>query len=188
MADSVFLRRLSRWQAEQQRETFADLWVEAYRGVAGRMFQDRQEFLRRFADELSRPGFDMMIGGSASDTVACAYGFRADRNDGSWQRLDAGLLPGVEELTASGQVFAVAELMVLPAHRREGVATRMLEQLLTRADSALAIARVEGANEQAGVAFRAWGWTPVERAPLGRYEHPHRGTRATQFWTHRLTR
>ncbi|CAM5517084.1 GNAT family N-acetyltransferase OS=Streptomyces alboniger OX=132473 GN=CP975_18760 PE=4 SV=1 [Streptomyces alboniger] len=30
----VFLRRLSRWQAEQQREAVAGLYVEAYREMA----------------------------------------------------------------------------------------------------------------------------------------------------------
>ena len=192
MTENVFLRRLSRWQAEQQREALADLWVEAYRGVVGHRFRDRQDFLRRFADELSLTGFDMVIagaaGGSAADTVGCAYGFRADRSDESWQHLNAGALPEAEELTASGQVFAVAELMVLPAHRREGIATRMLDLLLTRADSALALARVEGDGGRAGAAFRSWGWTPVARPPLGRYEHPRRGSRATEFWTRRLDR
>jgi GNAT superfamily N-acetyltransferase len=192
MAESVFLRRLSRWQAEQQRETFADLWVEAYRGVAGHMFQDRQEFLRRFAEDLSLPGFDMVIASAANGVVGCAYGFRADRDDGSWRNLDEGRLPEVEELTASGQVFAVAELMVLPANRREGVATRMLDQLLTRADSTLAIARVLGANERAGEAFRAWGWTEIDRRASGRYAGhvprggPEQAAPAPRFWSRHL--
>lgn len=186
MAVDVFLRRLSRWQAEQLRETFADLWVEAYRGVAGHVYQDRQEFLRRFAHDLSLPGFDMVIAGAGSGTVGCAYGFRADRGDGSWRDLDEGGLPEVEELTASGQVFAVAELMVLPEHRREGVATRLLAQLLVRADCALAVARVGGADARAGQAFAAWGWTEVERRPRHRYEHPDRVPRATRFWSRHL--
>lgn len=186
MAVDVFLRRLSRWQAEQQRETFADLWVEAYRGVAGRTDEERQEFLGRFARDLSLPGFDMVIAGSGARTVGCAYGFRAGRGDGSWRDLDPDGLPEVEELTASGRVFAVAELMVLPASRREGVATRLLDLLLVRADSAVAVARAGGANEQAREAFRAWGWTEIERLPRWRYEHPGRTRRANRFWSRRL--
>lgn len=37
----VFLRRLTRWQAEAQREAVADLYVEAYRGPSGEEFRER---------------------------------------------------------------------------------------------------------------------------------------------------
>ena len=149
MADTVFLRHLSRWQAEQQREAFADLYVEAYGGGpggaggpagsrgsggscgSGGEFQDRQDFLLRFADYVQHPGFDMMIASEAGTVVGCVCGFRTDRGDSSW--------PGHEDLTsAAGQVFTVVEVMVLPSHRRRRVATRLLEQLLARAGSALA--------------------------------------------------
>ncbi|GCD34941.1 hypothetical protein OEIGOIKO_02681 [Streptomyces chrestomyceticus JCM 4735] len=40
----VFLRRLTRWQAEAQREAVADLYVEAYRGPSGEEFRGRGPF------------------------------------------------------------------------------------------------------------------------------------------------
>jgi GNAT superfamily N-acetyltransferase len=157
MADMVFLRHLSRWQAEQQREAFADLYVEAYGGGSGAEFHDRQDFLRRFADYVQHPGFDMMIASEAGTVVGCVCGFRTDRGDSSW--------PGHEDLTsAAGQVFTVVEVMVLPSHRRRRVATRLLEQLLTRAGAALATARVRRTNAAALAAYRSWGWTRVEGA------------------------
>lgn len=154
----VFVRRLSRWQAEQQREDVADVYVEAYRGVHGEEFQDRQEFLRTFADDVQRSGFDMVVAGGGGKPVAHAYGFLLDRAGGWWRGLDEDVPWDIEELTVSGQVFALAEMMVLPAYRRDGVATRLVGQLLVRTDAALVTARVDPANEVALGVLRAWGW------------------------------
>jgi GNAT superfamily N-acetyltransferase len=155
----VFLRRLSRWQAEQQREAIADVYVEAYHGARGEEFHDRQDFLARFADDVQRTGFDMVIA-SEAELAGCAYGFPADRGGGLWEGFRGELPEGVEELTASGRVFVVAELMVVPPHRRVGVGHRMLEQLLARGDGAeLLTAVVDPENAEAMGALRAWGWT-----------------------------
>jgi GNAT superfamily N-acetyltransferase len=155
----VFLRRLSRWQAEQQREAIADLYVEAYHGARGEEFHDRQDFLARFADDVQRTGFAMVIA-SEAELAGCAYGFPADRDGGHWEGFQGQLPEGVEELTASGQVFVVAELMVLPPHRRVGVGHRMMEQLLARLDGAELITAVLDPQNAAGLAVcRAWGWT-----------------------------
>ncbi|MFE4368598.1 GNAT family N-acetyltransferase [Streptomyces sp. NPDC056835] len=157
----VFIRRLSRWQAEQQREAVADVHVEAYPRVHGEEFPDRQEFLATFAEDVQRPGFDMVVASGGNKPAAYAYGFVLDRA-GEWWRALSGEVPwdcDIEELTVSGQVFALAGLMVLPANRREGVATRLVEQLLIRTDAALVAARVDPANEAAVGALRSWGWT-----------------------------
>ncbi|MGW6770098.1 N-acetyltransferase family protein [Streptomyces sp. NPDC055037] len=159
----VFIRRLSRWQAEQQREAVADVYVEAYRRVHGDESPDRQAFLETFAEDVQRPGFDMVVASGGNKPAAYAYGFVLDRA-GEWWRALSGEVPwdwDIEELTVSGQVFALAGLMVLPAHRRDGVATRLVEQLLIRTDAALVAARVDPANEAAVAALRSWGWTKV---------------------------
>lgn len=155
----VFIRRLSRWQAEQQREDVADVYVEAYHRVHGEEFHDRQEFLRAFAEDVQRTGFDMVVASGGGKPAAHAYGFLLDRDGEWWRGLDDGVPWDVEELTVSGQVFGLAELMVLPAFRRSGVATRMVEQLLLRTDAALVTMRIDPANEAAVGALRSWGWT-----------------------------
>ncbi|MDJ0344012.1 GNAT family N-acetyltransferase [Streptomyces sp. H10-C2] len=153
----VFLRRLSRWQAEAQREAFADMYVESYRGAQGEEFHSRQGFLRRFAEHVQHPGFDMTI---ASDPalVGFAYGFPPDRGGEWWQGFVGGVPQDLEEHTASGQVFAVVELLVLPSHRRLGVAGRLQDMLLSRSDAAVAAVLVETPNPPALAAYREWGW------------------------------
>lgn len=153
-----FIRRLSRWQAEQQRGPFADLYVEAaYEGAVGEEFRDRQEFLRRFEDDVQQPAFDMVVA-EGPQSIGFAYGFRVHRSGSWWQGVGGDLPSDLEELTASGKVFVVAELMVLPAGRRTRVATRLQEQLLARTDAARAIALVAPGNAPAEAAFRSWSW------------------------------
>jgi GNAT superfamily N-acetyltransferase len=154
MAETVFLRRLSRWQAEGQREAFADMYVAAYDDGPGGEYLDRRDFLRRFADYVQHPGFDMMIASEAGALVGCACGYREGSAGDSW--------PGHEEFAAAGQVFTVVEMMVLPSHRRRGVATRLLQQLLTRHDAGLATVRVERTNAAALAAYGVWGWTRAD--------------------------
>ncbi|MGP3979487.1 GNAT family N-acetyltransferase [Streptomyces sp. KR80] len=149
---------MTRWQAEQQREAIADMYVETHRRAQGEEFHDRRQFLRRLAEDVQRPGFDMVIA-NAAGPVGCGYGFRLDR-EGGWWRDFLGPVPwDVEELTASGQVFTLAELMVLPSYRRRHLATRLVDQLLAPLDAELVTARVEPTNVPARSALRAWGWT-----------------------------
>ncbi|MGW7264240.1 GNAT family N-acetyltransferase [Streptomyces sp. NPDC054842] len=159
----VYLRRLSRWQAEQQRDAVADVHVTAYRGAAGAEYRDRQSYLRRFEQHVGQPDFDMVVA-DANGLAGCVYGFRVARTGDWWSDFRGDLPPDVEELTTSGRAFQLAELMVLPAHRRQGVATRLAERLLARLGSDLVVASVNGpdANGHANVAARtlhSWGWS-----------------------------
>jgi hypothetical protein len=193
----VFLRRLSRWQAESEREDFAELYAEAMRETPGGADApgapdglggpspgqaDSAGFARRFVDhDVQQPGFDMVVAADPA-LVGYAYGFRADRGSRWWEGFTQ--LPAeIREMTASRQIFAVAGLLVAPRRRRGQVASRMLRELLTRSDASLAIAVLEPGNAAALAAFHSWGWSkagqlaraddspPVEawarRLPLG---------------------
>ncbi|MDT0438909.1 MULTISPECIES: hypothetical protein [Streptomyces] len=177
----AYLRRLSRWQAEQQREAVADVHMAAYQGTAGDDHRDRRGFLDRFERQVQRTGFDMVVadGGSLAGAV---YGFRLDRDDDWWSGLPGGPPPEIEELTASGRAFLLAELMVRPIHRRKGIATRMTDLLLARLQPDLVVAAVDrpGEPEGAGAAartLRAWGWSRLGDLPP-RPAAEHAGTAA----------
>lgn len=156
----MFLRRLTRWRTEQQRESFADTYVEAYAGVAGEEFRDRQDFLRRFEEHVQRPGFESVVAMS-DKLMGCAYGFRVSRSGEWWRGIDLARSSHLEEHTASGQVFVLADVMVLSPYRRRQVATRLLDHLLARSDAARAMALVSPGNALARAAFRSWSWTDL---------------------------
>ncbi|MFE7114691.1 GNAT family N-acetyltransferase [Streptomyces sp. NPDC057654] len=162
----VYLRRLTRWQADQQREAVADLHAAAYHRGTGREFHDRRLFLDRFEDHVQRPGFDMVIAGGTG-LAGCVYGFPPDRDGEFWKGFRGGVSPEVEELTALGRLFTVAELMVLPAYRRNRVATRLQTHLLARTTAQLAAVLLEPSNTAARTAYRSWGWTKLgELSPV----------------------
>ncbi|GAB2958108.1 hypothetical protein GCM10023080_017280 [Streptomyces pseudoechinosporeus] len=161
----VYLRRLSRWQAEQQRDVVADVHVTAYRGAAGAEYRDRQSFLNRFEQDVQRTDFDMVVA-DAAGLVGCAYGFRVARTGEWWSGFRDELPTEIEELTASGRTFLLAELMVLPSQRRRGIATRLGERLLARLDADLVVAAVDrpgegGRKTAAEETLRAWGWSKL---------------------------
>ncbi|MFI2617481.1 hypothetical protein [Streptomyces sp. NPDC018584] len=163
----VFLRRLSRWQAEQQRESVANLYVEAYRGMAGAEYRDRQGFLRRFEHDVQQPDFDMVVADSGG-LVGCLYGYRAAPT-GEWWEGFRGILPaGIEEQTASGRVFLLSELMVAPARRRAGVATRLRTLLLTRHTADAVVAVIKRDDDQGREVLRAWDWAKLGEFDPGR--------------------
>ncbi|MBW5425767.1 GNAT family N-acetyltransferase [Streptomyces sp. BG9H] len=163
----VFLRRLSRWQAEQQREAVANLYVEAYRGVAGAEYSDRQGFLGRFERDVQQPDFDMVVADSGG-LVGALYGHRAAPT-GEWWEGFRGILPaGVEEQTASGRVFLLSELMVAPAHRGKGVATRLRTLLLARHTADAVVAVIKRDDELGREVLRAWEWAKLGEFDPGR--------------------
>lgn len=154
----VFLRRLTRWQADQQREAIADLNLAAYRSPAGRESQDRRNFVTRFATEMQHPGFDMLVAGETFLTGGI-YGYPPPRDGGWWQDFRAAAPADIEELVAPGRAFVIAELMVLPSRRRQGIATRLQERLLARVSTQLLVTLIEPGNLAATAAYESWGWT-----------------------------
>ncbi|MFI1183257.1 hypothetical protein ACH4UT_27435 [Streptomyces sp. NPDC020799] len=162
----VYLRGLSRWQAEDQREDLADLYVESANTQPGEEYRSRESFLRRLADDVRRPGFDMMIAeatitAEAPVLVGCAFGFPV-RRDGAWWQGFSGTLPhDVEQLTASGHVFAITEIMVHPHERNRGLAGHLQERLLTNHQASLGAALVDQTDRAACAAFQSWGWRDI---------------------------
>jgi GNAT superfamily N-acetyltransferase len=194
----AYLRRLSRWQAEQQRDAVADIHVAAYHGAAGAEYRDRQGFLSRFEEHVQRPAFDMAVA-DMGGLVGCAYGFPIARTGEWWSSFRGELPTDIEELTASGRTFLLAELMVLPAHRRAGIATRLGEWLLSRLETDLVVAAVDRSDDDghasaAAGTLHAWGWSKLgelgSHAPSdsGPDAGSGRGGAAREVWIRRPPR
>jgi hypothetical protein len=178
----VFLRRLSRWQADRERDAVADLYVEAYREGAGEGFHDRQEYLRRLDEHMQRTGFELVIASAAGRLVGSVYGYRADRTDEWWHGLHSELPDEMAELTASGRAFVMTELMVLPSFRRSLVATRLQDNLLTPSGIALAVTLIDQENVPARAALKSWTWESLGKITPASAGPP------LEAWTRRLPR
>ena len=162
----VPMRRLDRWQAETMREELADLYVESSFAAPGQGYRQREEFLRRLAADVRRPGFDMLIA-QGRTLVGCVFGYPVGR-EGYWWDGFVGTLPeNLEQLTASGHVFAVSEIMIHPHQREQGTGYRLQEALLADQDASLGVTMVDGADTGARAAFVSWGWVEVGAALTG---------------------
>ncbi|GAA2602933.1 MULTISPECIES: hypothetical protein [Streptomyces] len=159
-AHAVRLRRLNRWQAETLREDLADLYVESSRAQAGQEYRGREAFLRRLTGDIRRAGFALLIG---EDTAfaGCAYGFPVPREGTWWRGFDGALPQSVEQLTASGHVFAITEIVVHPHTDDQGLARRLQERLLADHHASLGATLVDEADAVAHDAFLSWGWQDI---------------------------
>ncbi|MFF3456734.1 hypothetical protein ACFYXH_20840 [Streptomyces sp. NPDC002730] len=157
---AIRLRRLNRWQAEGLKEDLADLYVESTDTAAGEEYRNRQAFLRRLTDDVRRPGFAMLIA-ETTTLAGCAFGFPV-RRDGSWWRGFDGTLPqSIEQLTASGHVFAITEIVVHPHEQDRDLARRLQERLLADHQASLGATLVDQADRATYAAFQSWGWQEI---------------------------
>jgi GNAT superfamily N-acetyltransferase len=164
---TVFLRGLTRWQAEAEREDLADVHVAAHRAAPGDPPPDRAAFLRRLLDhDVQQPDFDMVLAGDPAP-LGWVLGYRADRGTPWWDRF--GEVPGpLDELTARRRIFVVTGPLVVPDRRRQGVATALHRRLLFRSRAPLALALLPPDDAAARAAYRSWGWSEAGRlTPAG---------------------
>jgi GNAT superfamily N-acetyltransferase len=160
LSDVVPLRRLDRWQAETRREELADLYVESCDTQAGQEYHNREDFLSRLVVDVGRPGFDMLVAEGPA-LAGCAFGFPVGRDGSWWAGFDGALPEDLEQLTASGHVFAITEIVVHPHERDHDLGRRMLEVLLDDQHASLGVTKVGPADHADFVSFRSWGWREI---------------------------
>ena len=157
--DAVLLRRVNRRQAQAVSGELADLYVgsrersprEAYRPPG------RQDFLNRLTAEIRRPGFAMVIA-ETDGLVGCAFGFPVRSGGLWWLGFDGALPRSIEQLTESGGVFAITDILVRPHPQDQDVARRLQQRLLTDHHAARGATLVDQADHPALAARRSWGW------------------------------
>ncbi|MER6109221.1 hypothetical protein [Streptomyces hirsutus] len=142
------------------REELADLYVESSRARLGEEYQGREAFLRRLTCDTRRAGFALLIG---EDTAfaGCAYGFPVPREGTWWRGFDGPLPRSVEQLTASGHVFAITEIVVHPHTGDHDLARRLQQRLLADHHASLGATLVNQTDTAAFDAFRSWGWQDI---------------------------
>ncbi|MEV6174640.1 hypothetical protein AB0L99_41335 [Streptomyces sp. NPDC051954] len=157
--DTVRLRRLNRWQAEHLREDLADLYVESSAAPPGEEFEGRQGFLRRLEHDVQLPGFDLLVA-EARSLTGCVFGIPVPRDGSWWQGFDGPMPQNLEQLTASGHVFAILETIVHPHQqaRSRGLVRRLQERLLADHQASLGVTLVVESDRSVRAALEAWGW------------------------------
>ncbi|CAL9480733.1 hypothetical protein SUDANB106_03059 [Streptomyces sp. enrichment culture] len=138
----------------------ADLYVESSRAQAGEEYRGREAFLRRLTGDIRRPGFALLIAEDPA-LAGCAYGFPVQREGTWWRGFDGPLTQSVEQLTASGHVFAITEIVVHPHTDDRGLARRLQQRLLAGQHVSLGATLVDQADSAVLDAFLSWGWQDI---------------------------
>ncbi|WP_246113886.1 hypothetical protein [Streptomyces montanus] len=158
-ADAVRLRQVNRWQAQGVSGGLADLYVDSRETSPREAYRrpSRRHFLNRLTADIRRPGFAMVIA-ETDHLVGCAFGFPV-RSDGYWWLGFDGALPhSIKQLTESGGVFAIIDILVRPHPQDQDVARRLQERLLTDHQASLGATLVDRADRPTLTALRSWGW------------------------------
>ena len=133
------------------------------RGQPGRPGADTAPLARSFAVRTRQPGFALAAARSGGYLVGYACGMPL-RPATSWWRAVTAPLPDEVTEEHPGRTFALTELAVRAAWRRQGIGRELHDLVLSGRPEERATLAVPAAAAAAQQAFRAWGWRKVGRA------------------------
>lgn len=120
------------------------------------------EFGRWFAVQSRQPGFVLAQARHGDYLVGYAFGVPL-RPATSWWRHLTTPLPDEVTTEYQGRTFALADLAVRAAWRRQGIATTLYRMIMANRPEERATLTVLPAARPAQIACRSWGWTKIAR-------------------------
>jgi GNAT superfamily N-acetyltransferase len=127
---------------------------------------DDPEFGRRFTVHRRQPGFVLAEARHGEFLVGYAYGAPLRQSTSWWRDLTSPLPENVTE-EYPGRTFALMELAVRAAWRRQGIGSDLHYLLLADRREERATTVVSPESAAARQAFQNWGWTKVARTREG---------------------
>jgi ribosomal protein S18 acetylase RimI-like enzyme len=162
-APEIYCELLTGSQAAERAGELAGLAAEVYADPPYRQAAaEAARFEDRFRVRRRQPGFALALAWSGEYLVGYALGLPL-RPSTSWWRYLTTSLPG--DLTAEhpGRTFALAELLVRAAWRRQGIGRDLHDLILSGRAEERATLTVRPDAAPAQAAFQAWGWRKVAR-------------------------
>jgi GNAT superfamily N-acetyltransferase len=138
------------------------LHAEVYDAEPLRRDDDARAFARRFTVQCRQPGFVLARARHGEYLVGYAHGMPLRLATSWWRHLTT---PLPEEMTTEhpGRTFAVTDLLVRAAWRRQGIGTALHDLVLAgRSEERATLTAVPDARP-AQHALRSWGWRKVAR-------------------------
>ncbi|MFF8195694.1 hypothetical protein ACF05L_33600 [Streptomyces bobili] len=153
---------MNRWLAQGLGGELADLYVDSRETSAPEAYRSRsrQDFLNRLTGGIRRPGLAMVIA-ETDHLMGCAFGFPVGSDGLWWLGFDGALPQSIEQLTASGGVFAFTSILVRPHPRDQDGARRLQERLLSGHQASLGATLVDQDDHPTLASLRSWGWLDV---------------------------
>jgi GNAT superfamily N-acetyltransferase len=158
----VTFRLLDGRQSAAHAADYQAIHAQVYADPPYRRDDDAATFTGRFAVQCRQPGFALAEARHGDYLIGYAAGMPL-RSATSWWRHLTTPLP--EEVTAehSGRTFALTELLVRAAWRRQGIGRTLHDLVLAGRREERATLVVLPAATPAQHAFQDWGWRKVAR-------------------------
>jgi len=152
------IRHIGLAALDPYRPLFVDLYREVY---AEPPYLEGDEhvadYVERFADESSRPGFALVVAEIGTELVGYAYG-HSFGPDEWWPDADH------EPVETKGLTkFGICELAVRKPHRGKGIGTMLMKSLLDGRPEELATLCSNPATSARQI-YQRWGWQQAARA------------------------
>lgn len=151
-------------QAAEHEEDLLALRAQVY-GSAGRpgsQAQTKAEAARRVRVWRRQPGFALAVARHGGYLVGYACGVPLRSSTSWWKELTTPL-PAETTTEHPGRTFALTELLVRAAWRRQGIGRSLQDLLLAGRPEERATLTVAPDAGPAQTAFRGWGWTRLAR-------------------------
>lgn len=157
---------LSHHDAADARRLAHDVIVPIYAASHADVIDDPFYSVQRFLDRLDgyaqRDGFEMVAAHMATEPVGLAFGYTLPPTTRWWEGL-VGEPPDDLTRETGHRTFALNEIMVDPAHQRQGIARALHDELMSSRPEERATLLVRPDNEPAQTAYANWGWRKVAK-------------------------
>lgn len=171
------------WSRWSSRSSLSSTDFESVPGIALRLLDGRQaadhsedltgahaevcpgndpDFSRRFAVHRRQPGFVLAEARHGEFLVGYAYGAPLRQSTSWWRDVTTPLAEDVTE-EYPGRTFALMELAVRPAWRRQGIGWDLYNLILETRREERATTAIPPEATAARQAFQNWGWSRVAR-------------------------
>ncbi len=153
-------------QAAEHADELQALHAEVYRDPPYACGGDAAAFAARFTVQCRQPGFVLGEARHGGYLVGYASGMPLRPSTSWWRDLTT---PLPEDVTAEhpGRTFALADLLVRAAWRRQGIGRTLHDLILTGRPEERATLTVLPAAAPAQHAFGSWGWRKIARTRTG---------------------
>ncbi|MCX5069450.1 GNAT family N-acetyltransferase [Micromonospora lupini] len=158
MTDGLILRRYSADEAKGLLDQLVDLYLEVYVGSGEFYSEDR--YRRQLDLHMQRSGWELVTATIGGAIVGYIYGFPLPPETQWWEGIHEPVPPGFTEEDGT-RTFALSELLVHRAWRRQGIAAALHNVLVTSRTEARTTLLVHPDNATAQTAYRSWGWRKV---------------------------
>jgi GNAT superfamily N-acetyltransferase len=161
-APEIVFQLLDGPQAAAHAEELQALHAEVYADPPYRRSEDAAVFAGRFRVQCRQPGFVLAEARQGAYLIGYGSGLPLRPSTSWWRNLTTAL---PDDVTAehSGRTFALTELLVRAAWRRQGIGQTLHDLLLANRPEERATLTVLPTATPAQHAFQTWGWRKVAR-------------------------